>query len=133
MPRNNGSHSTTHETLAIVTGLREQIDRLEVAITYDLDLPNIEREVDGGIRWKLRQHASTVRIATERLHRELTEALAELERVQGERDTQPFPVQPQPPPLSQQLRAEPGVDCHEHTPLSADVALHGLRSGQEVR
>ena len=78
------SKPTTRDTLAIVNRFRADLDRLDAAITYNHDLPTIEREVDGGIRWKLRRKASDVRLAVEQLHRELTEALAELERVQSE-------------------------------------------------
>lgn len=102
--------TATNATLAAIRRLRAAALEVEVAIRHDTDLPTIERDVDGGIRWRLRPHLAEVKVAGERLEREVTEALAEWQRVQEEAGE----VEPTHPPYSHRQRA------------SHDAALHGL-------
>lgn len=90
-----------------------------------------ETELATYARMQLVARVDGLYAAAEGILKSLLEEIAEYRRLEADPDadlddTQPFPVQPQPPPLSQIRRAAEGVDCHEHTPLSYDAKTHGL-------
>lgn len=75
----------TNPTLAAIRRLVDGLEDLDVAIRHDHDMPTCER-IDGGIRWRMNARTRDARIAVERLRREWTEMLAELQRVEQESD-----------------------------------------------
>ena len=81
MPPREDAITTKPEPLVILDRITDDLDNLKAAINGDL--PAIER-IDGGYRWRLNAKQRELRMAVERVRRDVAETYAELERVRRE-------------------------------------------------
>lgn len=125
----NGSQFTSNgvgiSAVAQANAVLDVIDHFASAVRSETELATYAR-------MQLVARVDGLYASAEGILKSLLEEIAEYRRLEADPDADLAWIEPEHPPLSHLQGAEPGVDCHEHTPLSADAALHGLR-GQEVR